>query len=83
MTNDALDPGERGDYPHFPRHADGSPAWSDSPDTDGVPVIGPDGIARAPMPRGIRYQLIRGERIMLNVTPTGPGGVPIDPPVIP
>ncbi len=84
MAVDAFDPGPNGDYPHFPRRLDGSPAWSDTPETDGiaVPGRGPGGRV-TPMPRGIRYQLIRGERIMLNVTPTGPGGVPIDPPVIP
>ena len=76
MAVDALDPGPNNDYPHFPRRTDGSPAWSDSPATDGVPVVGPDGIARAPMPRGVRRQ----DGVLIDVTPTGPGGAPINPP---
>lgn len=84
MAHDAFEPGPGNTYPAFPRLADGSPAWSDTPETDGVPVPGrgPGGYV-TPMPRGIRYQLERGERIAIDVTPRGPGGVPIDPPVIP
>ena len=82
MTQDAFEPGPDSTYPAFPRRLDGSPAWSDTPETDGVPVPGrgPGGLV-TPMPRGIRYQLERGARLQIDVTPRGPGGAPIDPPV--
>lgn len=84
MARDAFDPGPGNDYPAFPRLSDGSPAWSDSADTDGiqVPGRGPGGMV-TPMPRGMRYQRQDGQRIQIDVTPRGPGGVPIDPPVTP
>jgi hypothetical protein len=86
MANDALDPGPDGTYPYFPRQADGSPAWSDLAETDGIAVINPKGIPVAPMPRGtrvIRRGTWQGERILVDVTPTGPDGTPVDPPVLP
>ena len=70
MAVDALDPGPLGDYPYFPRKADGSPAWSDTAATDGFRV---DGVT--PMPRGLRSQ----DGLLIDVTPTGPDG-PITPP---
>jgi hypothetical protein len=84
MAQDALDPVD-GSYPAFPRRPDGSPAWSDAAETDGIPVPGrgPGGVV-TPMPRGIRY-LIRGsrrERIAVDVTPRN-GTDPVNPPVLP
>jgi hypothetical protein len=84
MTQDAFEPGSGNTYPAFPRRTDGSPAWSDTAATDGIPVPGrgPGGLV-TPMPRGIRYQLERGVRLQIDVTPRGPGGVPINPPTLP
>lgn len=83
MTQDALEPGPNNTYPAFPRRLDGSPAWSDSAETDGiaVPGRGPGGLV-TPMPRGVRYQRIRGERVTVNVTPMN-GSEPVNPPTIP
>lgn len=78
MARDAFEPGEDGSYPAFPRLADGSPAWSDSAATDGIPV---DGVT--PMPRGLRTTLYEGKRVVIDVTPRGPGGVLLDPPTLP
>jgi hypothetical protein len=74
MAVDALDPGDDGTYPYFPRNAAGEPLWSDTPEADGVPV---DGVT--PMPRGLRSQ----KGTLIDITPRGPGGVAIDPPVRP
>lgn len=82
MAHDALWPGPDGSFPNFPRHADGSPAWSYSPETDGVPVVNPNGVTIAPMPRGIRYISRRGERIATDVTPTDANGHPIFVPTL-
>ena len=83
MAHDALDPGPNGDYPHFPRKADGSPAWSDRAETDGVAVLGMGGRMVAPMPRGIRTRTNRrGEVTYLNVTPMA-NGQPVNPPTLP
>jgi hypothetical protein len=71
MILDAFDPGPLGDFPHFPRLADGSPAWSDTAATDGLPV---DGVT--PMPRGLRPQDGR----LLDVTPRNADGSPLNPP---
>ena len=85
MARDAFEPGPDNTYPAFPRLLDGSPAWSDTPETDGVqvPGNGPGGTV-TPTPRGIRYQVMHknGERIQVDMTPRGPGGVPIEPPVL-
>ncbi|SBV00576.1 hypothetical protein YW5DRAFT_01908 [Streptomyces sp. Ncost-T6T-1] len=79
MAIDALDPGEDGTYPHFPRDKDGRPLWSDHQMTDGQPVDG-----QAPMPRGIRRKPVgRGNVVTIDVTPTGPNGQPINPPDLP
>jgi len=75
MALDAFDPGPLGDYPNFPRLADGSPAWSDAPSSDGIPLAGLDGLT-TPMPRGLRVQ----DRRLVDVTPTGADGSPIAPP---
>jgi len=77
MALDAFDPGPLGDYPNFPRLADGSPAWSDVPSSDGIPVAGLDGLT-TPMPRGMRVQDGR----LVDVTPTGADGSPIEPPTL-
>ncbi len=84
MALDAFDPGPDGTYPAFPRKPDGSPAWSDRPETDGKPVPGrgPGGLV-TPMPRGKRMQREGGRSVVIDVTPRGPGGVPIDPPRLP
>ena len=76
MANDALEPGPNGDYPFFPRDAEGYPCW----EGDGrTPVHG------APMPRGVRRHRIpqTGEVVLIDITPRQPDGTPIDPPVIP
>ena len=77
MANDALDPGVDGSYPSFPR-VNGVPLWSEGELTDGQPVAGV-----TPMPRGRRVIRRGQERIVIDVTPTGPDGVPVDPPVLP
>ena len=71
MAVDALDPGPLGDYPYFPRKADGSPAWSDTAATDGVRM---DGVT--PMPRGLRSQ----DGTIIDLTPTNPDGSILTPP---
>lgn len=76
MANDALDPGPNGDFPYFPRDAQGFPCW----EGDGrTPVNG------APMPRGIKRQRDRatGETVLIDMTPYDAAGNPINPPVIP
>lgn len=84
MALDAFDPGPLNDYPAFPRLLDGSPAWSDSAATDGIKVSGrgPGGYV-TPMPRGLRPHSEGGRKFTIDVTPRGPGGVPIAPPAIP
>ena len=85
MAQDALDPGPDGTYPYFPRRADGTPYWSDNELTDGAAIV-VNGVRIAPMPRGtrvVRRGTWQGERILVDVTPTGPDGSPIDPPVLP
>ncbi|MFE4417695.1 hypothetical protein [Streptomyces sp. NPDC056817] len=76
MAIDALDPGPNGDYPHFPRLPDGSPAWSDlcSADYHG-----------SRMPRGVHrmWDPARREWLVYDVTPRDASGNPINPPVIP
>lgn len=77
MAVDALDPGPNGDYPYFPRDALGRPVWSDTPDPLRVVNGG------APMPRGIRRQRSVDDGLaLIDVTPMGTDGLPIDPPVI-
>ncbi|GGY27538.1 hypothetical protein [Streptomyces djakartensis] len=79
MATDALDPGEDGTYPYFPRDKAGRPLWSDSAMTDGQAVDG-----QAPMPRGRRLKAgPNGDVITIDLTPTGPDGQPIDPPDLP
>jgi len=77
MVKDAFDPGPLGDFPNFPRLADGSPAWSDVPSSDGILVAGLAGLT-TPMPRGLRVQDGR----LVDVTPTGADGSPIAPPTL-
>jgi hypothetical protein len=81
VARDAFEPGADFNFPYFPRRLDGSPAWSDDGETDGVPVPGrgPDGLV-TPMPRGTRPG---PNGIVLDMTPRGPGGVPITPPILP
>lgn len=80
MAKDALDAGVDGTYPYFPRYSDGTPAWSDTPPPAGATL--PPGVA--PMPRGIKYQRTLDGRVYeIDMTPTGPGGVPINPPKLP
>jgi len=73
MVLDIFDPGPLGDYPNFPRLADGTPAWSDTPDADGKRVAGATGV---PVPRGIRPQA----GVWLDLTPYNPDGTPLIPP---
>ncbi|GHA75661.1 hypothetical protein GCM10010305_17970 [Streptomyces termitum] len=72
MAVDALDPGPNGDYPHFPRDAEGRPAWADTA-TDAETV----------MPRGVQRMRHAGRLTVIDLTPRHPDGTPIDPPVIP
>lgn len=72
MVKDAFDPGELGDFPNFPRLADGSPAWSDTPSSDDIPV---DGVT--PMPRGLRPQSGR----LVDMTPRNADGSPLEVPI--
>ena len=83
MAGDAIEPGPGGTYPYFPRRLDGSPAWSDTPETDGiaVPGRGPGGMV-TPMPRGLRTIIRDGERILVDVTPYA-GSAPVNPPTLP
>lgn len=91
MASDALDPGPDNTYPNFPRRTDGTPAWSDSAETDGVavPGRGPGGMV-TPMPRGLRTHLdpnrwgtnAMGEpagAVTVDVTPRHSDGTPINP----
>ncbi len=78
MARDAFDPGPDNTFPAFPRDALGRPLWSNTAETDGVPV---DGVT--PMPRGLRKERRGGRVVVLDVTPRGPGGVAIDPPTLP
>jgi hypothetical protein len=73
MTRDAFEPGPGNTYPAFPRDAQGRPLWSDSAATDGKAVGGV-----TPQPRGIRTH----GGAPIDLTPTGPGGVPLNPPTI-
>lgn len=78
MAVDALDPGPDGDYPYFPRDAQGRPIWSDTP--TGEPHGG------TYMPRGVQPVREPGgtERVVLvDLTPRHADGSEIDPPVIP
>lgn len=80
MAVDALDPGPNGDYPYFPRDAEGRPVWADSP--PGSPVVN----GGAPMPRGIQRMRDPGDPrrlVLVDVTPRPTDGTPVAPPVIP
>lgn len=75
MASDALNPGPSGDYPNFPRFADGSPAWADR---------APAGYSGTVVRRGIEWTTLRGgRRVGVDVTPRHPDGTPINPPTIP
>jgi len=75
MARDAFEPGPGNTYPAFPRRpSTGAPLWSDSAETDGVPVEGV-----TPMPTGLRRG--PGGR-MLDVTPRRSDGTPITPPTL-
>jgi hypothetical protein len=68
---DVLEPGPDGDYPAFPRNAQGTPLWSDDAPHDGVPV---DGVM--PVPRGWRVR----DGVWTNVDPRLSEGTPVEPP---
>ena len=70
MAHDALDPGPLADYPYFPR-VGGTPLWSDTAATDGIPISGV-----TPMPRGLRAQ----SGTTIDLTPRNPDGTPLTPP---
>jgi hypothetical protein len=79
MPQDALDPGPEGDYPYFPRMADGFPAWADR-----VPA----GYAGPVMRRGVEKVRVwggnrHGDLVAFDVTPRDAAGNAINPPVIP
>lgn len=71
MAVDALDPGPNGDYPYFPRDAEGRPL------TSHAQAKAED--AGTYMPTGLHRQ---GGRL-LDLTPRTPDGQPIEPPTIP
>lgn len=78
MATDALDPGPDGDYPYFPRDAQGRPIWSESA------ADNPDGGTH--MPRGnqrMRAPDTAGRLILVDLTPRLPDGTEMAPPVIP
>lgn len=78
MAVDALDPGPDGDYPYFPRDADGRPVWSD---TDAEMQVG-----GTRMPRGnqqMRDPADHCRLTLVDLTPRLSDGTPIDPPVLP
>ncbi len=77
MAGDALEAGPSDTYPYFPRRNDGSPLWSETALTDGIQV---DGVT--PMPRGLRTIRRDFKRFVVDVTPRGAGGVPINPPTL-
>ncbi len=72
MAVDALDPGPEGDYPYFPRDADGRPAWSDT-------AMATETV----MPRGVQRTRHAGRLTAIDLTLRHPDGTPIDPPAIP
>lgn len=77
MTTDALDPGSDGDYPYFPRDAQGRPIWSESA------ADNPEGTY---MPRGnqrMRGPGTTGRLILVDLTPRLPDGTEITPPIVP
>lgn len=78
MAVDALDPGPDGDYPYFPRDAEGIPVWLDT--------AGESMSSGTAMPRGIqrmRNPADPGRLVVVDITPRMPDGSPINPPVIP
>ncbi len=78
MAVDALDPGPDGDYPFFPRDAQGLPVWSDTPTENAE--------GGTMMPRGIqqmRHPTDPRRLTVVDITPRIPNGTPIDPPAIP
>lgn len=73
MVSDALDPGPNGDYPHFPRFADGSPAWAD---------LAPVGYTGTVVRRGVTWTTaVSGKRVGFDQTPRDAAGNPIVVPV--
>ncbi len=86
MAVDAIEPGPNNTFPNFPRRADGSPAWSDTPETDGIPVAGLGGKLVTPMPRGLRHQILMTgagrQRVLVDVTPRADNR-PVNPPTTP
>lgn len=65
MTNDALDPGPDGSYPHWPRRPDGS--LEAGPGTR--------------MPTGtVRHRTKDGRVVLVDVTPTNTPDGRLDPP---
>lgn len=77
MTTDALDPGPDGDYPYFPRDAQGRPVWSES-------AADPEGGTH--MPRGnqrMRAPGTAGRLVLVDLTPRLPDGTEITPPIVP
>ena len=78
MVRDAYDPGPNGDYPHWPRDAQGRPLNSQ--------VDAEAAGSGTYMPRGIEVSPDRdrdGFRKVHYVTPRKPDGTPIVPPTIP
>lgn len=71
MAVDALDPGPNGDYPYFPRDTEGKPLTSHSQaKTEDAGTYRPTGLHTE-------------NGVLLDLTPTGPDGQPIEPPTIP
>jgi len=85
MAVDAIEPGPGNTFPNFPRRADGSPAWSDTPETDGIQVPGLGGKLVTPMPRGMRHEIVMTDtgrqRILIDITPRADNRV-VNPPTL-
>ncbi|MFI8510432.1 hypothetical protein ACIGHB_04795 [Streptomyces sp. NPDC085460] len=77
MAVDALDPGPEGDYPYFPRDAQGRPLWSDTGSILKGGTVMPRGV------QAMRDPVNPGGVVIVDVTPRLPDGSPIDPPTVP
>jgi hypothetical protein len=78
MAVDAYDPGPNGDYPYWPRDAEGRPL-NTQPDAEAAG-------SGTYMPHGKSVSTERdrlGHPKVYDVTPRTPDGTPIDPPTIP
>ena len=73
MARDAFAPGSGGDYPWFPRLADGSPDWR--------AVVGKEAI-RTDDGRWVTTQRLGQDSVPIDLTPRDPDGNPLVIPVL-